>query len=208
MRTALALLAVLAVALPRGALAQDAAGELPTDPRAAKFKDVERGVFIGFEVGWMGLTKTPTSNTGAFPYAGSGGGSASGMLVTASLGMDFSNRLSASIFGLGTNQKASVDYGAFALFGGGADVRWAFYGSKDPNDYERFFAFVHGRAGLVLATPKGLFGDRETIVAGGPGVEYYTRLRHFSVGIVGDVLYTVKAASVGYAVYPTVRYTF
>jgi hypothetical protein len=206
MRILLAL--TLALAVPASVLAQDAAGELPSDPRAAKFRDVERGLFVGFEAGWMGLVETPTDNAEAFPYAGEGGGSAGGMLVTASLGMDLGTRLSLSIFGMGTNQKASVDYGSFALFGGGVDVRFAFYGEKDRNDYERFFAFVHGRAAYVLATPEGLFGDSETLVAAGPGVEYYTRLRHFSVGLVGDVLYAVKAGSVGYAIYPTVRYTF
>ncbi len=46
------LLASLALLLPALALAQDAAPQLQEDPRAAKFKDVERGFFIGFEAGW------------------------------------------------------------------------------------------------------------------------------------------------------------
>jgi hypothetical protein len=203
-----ALALALAALLPAAALAQDAAPELQTDPRAAKFRDVERGFFVGFEAGWLSLLDTPTKNRADFPYAGKTGGRAGGVLVTASLGFDLGNRLSLSLFGIGTNQKASVDYGAFSLFGGGADVRWAFYGSKDPNDYERFFAFVHARGGYVLATPEGLFGDSELLFAGGPGVEYYTRLRHFSVGVVTDVVYAANAGTLGFAVYPTVRYTF
>jgi hypothetical protein len=198
----------LAALLPAAALAQDAAPELQTDPRAAKFKDVERGFFVGFEAGWLSLLDTPTKNRVDFPYAGKGGGRAGGLLVTASLGFDVGNRLSLSLFGLGTNQKASVDYGAFSLFGGGADVRFAFFGSKDPNDYERFFAFVHARGGYVLATPEGLFADSELLFAGGPGVEYYTRLRHFSVGFAADFVRATKAGANGYTIYPSVRYTF
>jgi hypothetical protein len=46
------------------------------------------------------------------------------------------------------------------------------------------------------------------MIAGGPGVEYYTRLRHFSIGLAADALYALKAKAAGYAVYPTIRYTF
>ncbi|MFT3914840.1 MAG: adventurous gliding motility protein CglE [Anaeromyxobacteraceae bacterium] len=198
----------LAALLPAAALGQESAPELQTDPRAAKFRDVERGLFVGFEAGYLSLLDTPTKNTTDFPYAGKGGGRAGGLLVTASVGIDLGTRLSVSLFGVGTNQQASIDYGAFSLFGGGADVRWAFYGSKDPNDYERFFLFVHARGSYVLAKPTGLFGDSELLVAGGPGVEYYTRLRHFSIGVVTDVAYATSAGTAGFAVYPTVRYTF
>jgi hypothetical protein len=198
----------LATLLPLSALGQEAAPELQQDPRQARFRDVERGVFVGFEVGWLSLLDTPTQKPEDFPYAGEGGGAAGGVLVTISVGADLGNRLSLSLFGLGTSQKASADYGAFSLFGGGADVRFAFFGSKDPNDYERFFAFVHGRGGYVLTSPEGLFGDSEILVAAGPGVEYYTRLRHFSVGIVADLVYAVNAGTAGWAVYPTIRYTF
>jgi hypothetical protein len=198
----------LAFLLPAAAVAQEAAPELQGDPRAARFRDVERGFFVGFEAGYLSLLDTPTKDRAAFPYAGESGGRAGGLLVTASVGFDLGTRLSLSLFGIGTSQRASVDYGAFSLFGGGADVRWAFLGRKDPNDYERFFAFVHGRGGLVMATPDGLFGTNEIIVAAGPGVEYYTRLRHFSVGIVADLVYALDAGTAGFAVYPTVRYTF
>ena len=208
MRTHLALALALATLLPAAASGQEAAPELQQDPRQARFRDVERGLFVGFEVGWLSLLDTPTQDPDAFPYAGDSGGAAGGVLVTASIGVDLGNRLSLSLFGVGTNQRASVDYGAFSLFGGGADVRFAFYGAKDPNDYERFFAFVHARGGYVRARPEGLFGDAEVLVAGGPGVEYYTRLRHFSVGLVADVVYALDAGAAGWAVYPTVRYTF
>ena len=79
---------------------------------------------------------------------------------------------------------------------------------KDRNGWERFFTYVHARGGYAVTRPVGLFGDVETLAAGGLGVEYYTRLRHFSVGMAVDGEYALKAGTFGYAVYPTVRYTF
>lgn len=202
------LAAALAVLLPMGAYSQEAAGELPEDPRAAKFKDVERGFFVGFDAGYLGLFSTPTKNPAAFPFAGTGGGRAGGLLVAAMVGVDLSTRLSISLLGLGINETANLSYGSFALYGGGFDVRYAYFAKKDPNDFDRFFCFVHGRVAYASSTPSGLFGDKEVLVAFGPGIEYYTRLRHFSVGLVGDFVYATPAGSAGFAIYPTLRYTF
>jgi hypothetical protein len=205
-RTFLALAAALLA--PIAALAQDAAPQLQEDPRAAKFRDVERGFFIGFEVGYLGLLDTPTADRVKFPYAGDGGGTSGGLLVGANVGVDIGRHVSFSVFGLGGNQRASVDYGAFSLYTAGADLRVAVWGSKDRNDFERFYVYVHGRGGVARSYPEGLFGTDDLVVAGGPGVEYFTRLRHFSVGLAADYVYATKAKASGFAVYPTVRYTF
>ncbi len=77
----------LAALLPAAALGQEAAPELQTDPRVAKFRDVERGFFVGFEAGYLSLLDTPTKNRVDFPYAGKSGGRAGGLLVTASVGV-------------------------------------------------------------------------------------------------------------------------
>jgi hypothetical protein len=202
------LAAVLALAAPLAAQAQDAAPQLQEDPRAARFRDVERGFFVGFEVGYLGFLDTPTSDPGKFPYAGDGGGASGGLLVGANVGVDIGNRVSFSLFGLGGNQRASVDYGAFSLYTAGADLRVAVWGTKDRNDFERFYVYVHGRGGIARTYPEGLFGTDDVFVAGGPGIEYFTRLRHFSVGLAADYVYATKAKASGFAVYPTVRYTF
>ena len=109
---------VLAVALaaPLLALAQESAPALQEDPRAARFRDVERGFFVGFELGYLGMLDTPTADPAKFPYAGEGGGSAGGLLVGANVGVDLGSRLSVSLYGQGGNQRASVDYGAFSLY--------------------------------------------------------------------------------------------
>lgn len=201
-------IAALALLLPALALGQEAAPKLEEDPRAAKFKDVERGFFIGFEAGYLGLVETPTAQPDKFPLAGSGGGSAGGVLVGVLTGVDLGTRLSIAAYFQGGNARARQDYGAFSLYAAGLDLKVALLGRKDVNDWERFYVYLHGRGGYAKTYPEGLFGTTDTIVGGGPGVEYYTRLRHFSVALGADVLYATKAKATGFAVYPTVRYTF
>lgn len=206
MHRKIVLVALLAPAL---ALAQEAAPRLEEDPRAARFKDVERGFFVAFEAGYLGMLETPTADPEKFPLAGEDGGSAGGLpLVGVLAGVDLGKRLSAALFFQGGNLRASVDYGAFSLYALGLDLKLGVLGFKDRNDWERLYVYVHGRGGFAKTFPEGLFGTDEVIFAAGPGVEYYTRLRHFSIGLGADVVYATEAAAVGYAVYPTVRYTF
>jgi hypothetical protein len=200
-------LAVLLL-VPALALGQEAAPQLQEDPRAARYDDVERGFFVGFEAGYLGLLDTPTADKERFRLAGDSGGAAGGILVAVTVGVDIGKRLSVALFGQGGNMQANANYGAFRLVSGGADVRLALKGWRDRNDWERLFFYVHERGGYATTSPEGLFGTTDLVVAGGPGVEYYTKLRHFSVGVAADVVYATKAGAAGLALYPTVRYTF
>jgi hypothetical protein len=203
------LLLVLATLAPGGpAHAQDAAPPPIEDPRAPKYKDVERGFFIGFEAGYLGLTKTPNKDPVKFPFATAGGGSAGGTVIGLHLGYDITSRLAIALFAEGASEKASASYGAFDLLAGGLDLRYAFYGQKDRNGYERFFLYAHARGGYLISHPTGLFGDTDLLVGGGLGAEYFTQLRHFSVGLQVDGLYVLSAKAPGFAVTPVVRYTF
>ncbi len=201
-------LALVLLAVPALALAQDSAPQLQEDPRAARFRDVERGFFVGFEAGYLGLLDTPTSDRVKYPLAGASGGSAGGVLVGAMIGVDLGERLSVAIIGQGGNERARANYGAFSLLSAGADVRVAFASWRDRNDWQRLFVSVHGRGTYARTFPEGLFGTTDVLGAGGPGIEYFTKLRHFSVGAAVDAVYATKAAAMGYAVYPTIRYTF
>lgn len=203
------LLVALALAIPLAGIAQEgAAPALQEDPRAARFRDVERGFFIGFEVGYLRLLDTPTADVEKFPFAGSSGGAASGLHVGVTMGVDLGSRLSLAVFGQGGNEKANANYGAFSLYAAGADVRVSLLGFRDRNDWQRFFVYLHGRGGIARSYPTGLFGSDDVVIQGGPGIEYFTRLRHFSIGMAADYVYATKAKASGVAVYPTVRYTF
>lgn len=208
------LLAVAAALSPPRALAQDrgvpgqAAPAMPEDPRAPRFHEVERGGFVGFETGWFALTKTPTADRTRASFAGEGGGHANMLLVGVEAGYDVTDRLAIAAFALDANGGASPSYGSFNVFAAGGDLRVALFGARDGQGVERFYGYLHARGGWLFTRPIGLFGTTALYASGGPGIEYYTRLRHFSVGAAFDVAYVTKAATLGFAVFPTVRYTF
>ena len=202
------LLALSLAALPGLAPAQEAAPALQEDPRAARFREVERGFFTGFELGYLHLFKTPVADPTAYPYAGSDGGPASGLVVGLLAGYDVTSRLGVALFGWQGNATAGPSYGAFNFTVAGADLRFAFLGMRDSNEVERLYLYLHARGGYVWVRPKGLFGTTDVLAQGGLGLEYYTRLRHFSVGLVVDGLYFTKAKASGFTVVPTLRYTF
>ncbi len=203
-------LALVALLVPALALAQEgAAPRLQEDPRAAKYRDVERGFFVAFEGGYLRLLDTPAaSDPESFPLAREPGGPAGGPVIGALVGVDILKRISVALFLQGGNQRASVNYGAFSLYSGGVDLKVAVFGRKDRNDWERLYVYLHGRGGLAKTFPAGLFGEQDVIFSGGLGFEYFTQLRHFSVGLAADAVYATKAAVAGVAVYPTLRYTF
>jgi hypothetical protein len=202
-------LALVAIALlPAVARGQDAAPALQEDPRAAKFQDVERGWFVGLEAGYLGVLDAPVADPAHYPAAGTSGGFAGGMLVGMDAGVELGRHLAVSLFVLGSSATADPSYGSFSAFVGGADVRFGLLGLKDPNGYPRFVVYLHGRGGYAVSYPDGLFGTDDIFVAGGPGIEYYTRLRHFSVGLAVDYAYWLDSGASGFAIYPTVRYTF
>jgi hypothetical protein len=187
--------------------AQEAAPTLQEDPRAAKFKDVERGFFVGFEAGYLGFLSTKVADPVKHAYASEGGAS-SGVAIGVHAGIDLFSRGALSVFVQGVNERADVNYGAFSVYAAGVDLRWAFLALQDRNGWDRFFAYGHLRGGYARSWPTGLFGDVDTIAAGGVGVDYYTRLRHFSVGVAADFVRAITAGSNGWAIYPTIRYTF
>lgn len=199
---------ILAVLLPLASLAQEAAPPVPQDPRAPHFSDVERGFFTGFEFGYLTFFKTNTADPAKYPFAGKEGGRSDGFLVGTTVGYDLTNRFALSIFALGGNSQASLTYGSFGVFALGGDLRFALLGSRDGNGVERFYFYVHGRGGYLVSSPEGLFGTHDIYLAGGPGIEYFTRLRHFSIGLAADVAYLPTAKTAGAVVTPTIRYTF
>jgi hypothetical protein len=204
----LPLTALLLAAAPPLARAQDAAPPPAEDPRAPKYADVERGLFVGFEAGWLGFFKTPLQEPATYVGFPADGGASSGLLLGVQVGYDVTHRLALSLFAEGGSQQASPSYGAFDVLAGGLDVRYAFYGRKDRNGWDRLFIWAHARGGYMVSHPAGLFADTDILIAAGVGIEYYTQLRHFSVGLLVDGVYVVSTGAPGAAITPVVRYTF
>ena len=42
----------------------------------------------------------------------------------------------------------------------------------------------------------------------GPGIEYFTRLRHFSIGLEATGSYLVNTGTIGFSVSPNLRFAF
>ena len=206
----------LAALFPAGALAQEAAPQLEENPRAPRYSEVERGLFTTAEVGFLGMTKTPVADRTAHSYACVGvaasaqcsGGFGSGLALSVDLGYDFTSRFSGALFLLQAFEGASQSFGSFQLTAAGAELRWAFAASPDVNGVDRFFPYLRARGGYVWTYPKGLFGTTDELAGGGLGIDYYTRLRHFSVGLAVDGLYFLQAKVPAFDVLATLRYTF
>jgi len=203
-KLALVLTALLAPAL---AASQGSAPVMPEDPRAPRFREVERGFFTGFEVGYLTLFKTPTADLVRHPGTADGGRS-DGVLVGLNVGYDLTDRLALSAYALGATSTASVAYGAFSVLSLGGDARLSLVGLRDRNGTERVRLYLHARGGWLVTRPLGLFGNTDLYFAGGPGLEYDTHLRHFSIGLAIDGAYVSKAGAAGLVITPTVRYTF
>jgi hypothetical protein len=199
----------VAALLPLWASAQgQAAAPIPDDPRAPRFREIERGAFVGFESGGLLLLKTPTADAKKFPFTQGDGGVGVLALVGVHVGYDITDRLSASLFTLGANGSASATYGSFSVLATGGDLRLAFLGWNDGQGVERYHLYVHGRGGWLVTRPTGLLGDKDVLVSGGPGFEYFTHLRHFSVALGLDAAYLTKAKVFGLTGSAAVRYTF
>jgi len=145
--------------------------------------EVERGVFFGLDIGPAFLSVFFAGNTYSAnaDYVGNSGGTASG---------DFSSISS------------------------GLAVRWNFLGFADSQGVQRTWLYLKAGGGFALLKPNALFATNPVdsygsiLVFGGPGLQYYTRLRHFSVGVEVVGSYLLKPKTFGFAITPNLRYAF
>jgi len=97
--------------------------------------------------------------------------------------------------------------GDLAHFAPGLALRFDFITSED----QRFFAFARAGAGYAFwfpskLVPGGQSGSIHTDAS--LGIEYYPKLRHLSAGIEADFQALLGPNAYGFAVYPTLKYTF
>ena len=100
-------------------------------------------------------------------------------------------------------RKAGKTTGDVAAIAPGLGLRFAFVTT------ERLFVFARAGGGYALWFPSDLTGATGSIhVDGGLGLEYYTKLRHVSVGVEADFQALLAPTAFGISVYPTLKYTF
>lgn len=179
------------------------------DKEAEVFDEIERGFYVGVTGGPWFLVNPPASS-GPRPFS-------PGQMAQVEAGLDLGDRLSLGLFVMGSANRAGSDYtgksaglasGDFSAFTPGAVVRANLLGFNDSQGIRRTWLYVRAGAGFSLYSPKVLLPDPDVLVFGGAGVEYYTRLRHFSIGLELSGALLVPSSTFGFAVTPSLRYAF
>lgn len=184
-------------------------GQAPGDKPAETFREVERGIFLGASAGPFFIFNPPATDPAQRKLS-------PGQNGTLEVGIDLGELASLSVFAMVTANRADSSYtgtsggsysGDFSSLVPGASVRVNLLGLADANQTRRTFFYLRGGAGYAIFSPSKLLGP-DLLVFAGPGVEYYTRLRHFSIGVevTGTVL--VGSLAFGVAVTPSLRYAF
>jgi hypothetical protein len=215
---AVSLLVLAAAALfVRPALAQGIASnadaaregeEVKGDTRVVDIDEVERGVYVSVDYGpnyylplaGAGMVNlNPTSTT-------------PGTRLGVRIGYDILNNVAADVFVLGSFSTGVIDLdevragkttGDVAHIAPGLGLRFAFITT------ERLFVFARVGAGYALWFPSELTGSVGSIHTDASlGFEYYTKLRHVSVGVEADFQALIGPTAFGIHVYPTLKYTF
>jgi hypothetical protein len=133
------------------------------------------------------------------------------------MGMDFGERVSVALFVRGTANHAGSDYtgksagqasGDFSALIPGANVKVSIVGFQDSQEVRRTWIYARVGGGYAFFSPTKLLPDNEVMVYGGLGVEYFTRLRHFSLGLEITPAYMLTNSTLSLSVSPSVRYAF
>lgn len=209
------LLALLCCLLPAGTsfAAEGEAAASAEDRPALKVNEVEHGAFFGVEAGGLFLFGPANSQNGGFSPGRSFG-------VTA--GYEIQDFLSLAVLVMGSSVSTpsgfSSDYtpeggsspmrGNFSSLLLGGLVKVSPIGFTDSNNVKRFFLFARLGGGYALMGPKNFYEGGDIALLGGIGVEYFTRLRHFSLGLSADFFYGIQHMGPGFSLTPALRYTF
>jgi len=225
-RTWIAAFAVLLCASTAFAQEEEESTPLSAAPveaqKKAPYNEVEHGFFVGAFTGIALAIKpggsTYNRSTGTFGSAGFAMGQSGGI----ELGIEPTPFFSIGVLAMGsaantpstfvgscdpTAANTSCPHGNYTALTLGADARLNLSLGADVNGIRRAYFFVRAGAGYSILAPKGLL-QNELLVFGGPGFEYFTHLRHFSVGIEADASYGLTNKGFGIALQPLVRYTF
>lgn len=192
------------------AFAQTAAPKVE-DKKAIKFNEIERGFFFEGRGGFYGVINPPRLSNGRTYFS-------AGQAIGLDMGFDIGERVSPSIFllassnrmlsdytGLNTTGAASGDFGAITP---GAAVKVRLVGFNDSQEVTRTWIYVRAAGGVMFYSPPSLLPTLDVLISGGAGVEYFTRLRHFVIGLEANFNFMALTQSLGFSILPTVKYAF
>lgn len=180
------------------------------DKEAVTFDEVERGFYVGAGAGPFFLFNPPAAEGTARDFS-------PGQAGVVEVGFDFGDFFSVGVFVQGSASRTNNNFvgysggawrGDFSALVPGALARVNLFGFADAQQTRRTFIYLRAGAGYALFAPRQLLPDPDILVFGGPGVEYYTRLRHFSIGVELSGNFLVRSGAFGVSVLPNLRYAF
>lgn len=178
------------------------------DRPSIQYSEVEQGIYAGVEVGGLFLFS---------PKAKSGSGFSPGRSVGLSVGTDLGEFISIGALLLSAQTDTPSDFvgsgkesmkGDFSSFLVGGVLKANLLKKADSNGSKRFFITARVGGGYALLSPKGFYPANDGVVLVGMGIEYYTHLRHFSIGFQTDFVRGFSYLGSGIMVNPLLRYTF
>jgi hypothetical protein len=180
--------------------------------KSAPLNEIERGFFLGVQAGFWGTINPPTNVMGSRSVF------SPGQAIQLEMGYDIGERVSPSLMVVLSGNRMSSDYfgynaqkttsGDYAMIAPGVTVKVRIVGFDDAQDVKRTWIYARLSAAPAFYTPPGLALPLDVFLAGGLGVEYFTRLRHFSIGLEANFNAMVLTQSFGFSVLPSVRYAF
>lgn len=219
-RVALCSVFIASAALAQGKVAAE-------DKKAITYNEIERGFFFGVSAGFWGTINPPAGPQSAQYFS-------PGQAALVEIGYDIGERVSPALFFLATSNRMGTDYtgtvrtcgeagpracgngeapqavrsGDYGSIAPGAGARIRIAGFKDSQDVARTWFYARVGAAFVLYQPNTLIAQPDLLIFAGPGLEYFTRLRHFSIGVDANFNFLALTQSVGFSVLPFVRYAF
>lgn len=98
--------------------------------------------------------------------------------------------------------------GDFAMLGAGLAAKVNLFGLADSQDVKRLWVYARVAGGVNFFFPHSLIKQTDVMVQAGGGVEYYTRLRHFAIGLEANFQMMFVTSTFGVTITPTLRYSF
>lgn len=177
----------------------------------APLNEIERGVYFQLQGGVWYLLEAPT-------YKGAKGPSSLGQSLQIEVGYELGERVALGVILLGTFNPAGSDYygesankevsGGFSSLTPGLSAKVNLVGFEDGQSVKRTWLYARAAFGASFFFPKALLPKADYLVNAGVGVEYYTRLRHFSIGLEASGIGLLRASTFGFAITPSLRYAF
>ncbi len=107
-----------------------------------------------------------------------------------------------------TDPSGRSSSGDFAMLAAGLAAKVNIIGFADSQDVKRLWVYARAAGGVNFFFPNTLISQLDVLLQAGAGVEYYTRMRHFAIGLEAMFQMMFVTTTFGVTVTPTLRYSF